>query len=210
MLRSAEIKKSPGLTKLDQLTAELAKSHVQVIDLKQDFGLLPNVRLFHKTDSHWNQAGAFLGYLTIMNRIKIDFPGISILKLNDFIIDTTITKRQDISLMFHSNANESFIRLQPIHPGRAIKTENRLRVPPSYHGLVNNYEYRYSCVDSPLKTLVFRDSFTGGLIPFLSQSFGETVFVSGKINMDIIEQEKPDIVVIEVVERNIDAYIYMK
>ena len=56
--------------------------------------------------------------------------------------------------------------------------------------------------DSSLpKLLVFNDSFGEVLEPFLSLHFRETVFIGSQFSSVIIEQEKPDMVIMEVVER---------
>ena len=52
------------------------------------------------------------------------------------------------------------------------------------------------------KMVMFRDSYATALMKFLSHSFGRTVFVWQQ-NWDkgFIEREKPDIVILELVER---------
>ena len=55
------------------------------------------------------------------------------------------------------------------------------------------------------KVLVFRDSFSWPLIPLVSESFQSTVFVwTHEFIPELIEREKPDIVVFECVERYIN------
>jgi len=59
-----------------------------------------NVRpVYYKTDTHWNEYGAFLGYRKIIERVRKDFPQITPLELSDFIIDSTIAENGDLELM---------------------------------------------------------------------------------------------------------------
>ncbi len=57
-----------------------------------------------------------------------------------------------------------------------------------------------------MKAVVFHDSFTVALMPFLSGSFRRSVFAwaSGFLP-ELIESEEPDIVIIECVERYIHS-----
>ena len=45
--------------------------------------------VFFKTDHHWTDAGAYSGYLALMNEIKKDFPNIYINKADDFNYTTS-------------------------------------------------------------------------------------------------------------------------
>ena len=59
----------------------------------------------------------------------------------------------------------------------------------------------------PLKVMVFRDSFTTALQPYLSETFHEVLYYwDHDINkyMDVIIKEKPDIVIAETVSRYAD------
>jgi len=56
------------------------------------------------------------------------------------------------------------------------------------------------------KLLVFRDSFASNLIPYLSESFQSSVFIwTHAFLPEIIERERPDIVILECVERYLSA-----
>ncbi|MEA3254650.1 MAG: hypothetical protein U9Q22_02325, partial [Candidatus Altiarchaeota archaeon] len=60
-------------------------------------------------------------------------------------------------------------------------------------------------VNNPdLPTAVFfRDSFIIALIPFLSEHYNRSVYPWVRYNQTIIEMESPDIVVTEIIERNL-------
>ena len=56
--------------------------------------------------------------------------------------------------------------------------------------------------------MVFRDSFAGRLIPFLSEHFSRaSYFWQNEFDFDDIERQKPDIVIQEFVARHFFAYL---
>ena len=60
-----------------------------------------------------------------------------------------------------------------------------------------------SIPDSPLPgALIFRDSFSDALIPFLSEHFSRVVYAhSFSVDLDLVDSEKPDIVIFELAQR---------
>jgi hypothetical protein len=205
------IQKSSRFTKVQQLTKELGKYQLNVIDLKDQFNLLPDIRLYHKHDSHWNQAGAFLGYLSIMKRIKKDFPGVSILKIEDFIINTTNSPYGDLTKnMLHMRVSEADITLTSIHKSTVVVSERLSILPKSWIPRFEGYTQRFKCEGKPLKVLVFCDSFFLNMVPFINRSFGETLVLNCLMNKDIVDTEKPDIIINETIERDIDIFLEMK
>ena len=60
--------------------------------------------------------------------------------------------------------------------------------------------------NKPYKVLVFRDSFANAITPYLSETFGEVEYIwNYNLNnfQDKIKEFKPDIIIVEMVERNI-------
>ena len=67
------------------------------------------------------------------------------------------------------------------------------------------YYFETDCPQLPC-VLVFHDSFIWGMCKFLKESVGRTVLVhhSGLgFDAEVVEKEKPDIVIYEVVERGV-------
>ena len=72
---------------------------------------------------------------------------------------------------------------------------------------INGKEGLITKSDKKYKVLIFRDSFTISLVPYISETFGEVNYVwKQDINEfeDLINSYKPDIVIFEMVERYID------
>ena len=63
------------------------------------------------------------------------------------------------------------------------------------------------CVSSELRAVVFRDSFFEQLLPYVAEHFGEAVYIVSyydqKVMEQILDKFKPDVVIEEVVERNL-------
>ena len=98
-------------TKIDQLKAHLkSKLNFDLIDLRPTLithkakGLL-----FLKTDTHWNEYGAFLGYQKTMEEINMHFD-IEPAKLSDFN-QTNHWKQGDISVMVNNMDLEETIMI---------------------------------------------------------------------------------------------------
>ena len=200
------IKYKPDETKLNILKSYLHNNNFELIDLKDNFHQhIDSIRLFHKTNTHWNEFGAFLGYQVLLNKIKLDFPEINILTINDFNIDTIISKKEDLTNMIKIEILENKIRLNLKYKQKSFKIESELKVPENYFRKPNNYEQRYKS-SNKLKVLIFRDSFSSAMIKYISESFGECVFIwHHDFNKELIEREKPDIVIHEIVERSIEV-----
>ncbi len=55
------------------------------------------------------------------------------------------------------------------------------------------------------RAVVYRDSMAIPLIPMLAENFSRVVFVAGPFDPALIEREKPDVVIEEMVERAVHA-----
>lgn len=201
------IVKSPRPTKLEQLKLSLEKKNIKLIDLKENFDKWPNKTLYYKKDSHWNQFGAFVGYQTLFEEIRSDFPQVPVKEFDDYTLNTQNKFDFDLATMLRMDGLEKTVIFIPKHHDSVQTIEKRLPVPEKYPHNPNDYERRYICNGKPLKALIFSDSFFIEFIPFVTGSFGETVIVWDRISTKVIAKEKPDIVICESVEREIDKFL---
>jgi alginate O-acetyltransferase complex protein AlgJ len=196
-----------GKTKLKQLKETNSNHSYNLIDLAESFAQA-SIRLFHKTDTHWNEYGAFLGYRTLMLHLKKSYPDLVILNQSDFKIDTVVTYEKDLSEMLRRKIKEDQIMLSYKIPEYAKQLPPILTVPKYYIGDPTRYEKRYINPKRKLKILMFRDSFSDAWVKFFKESFGECVFIRNHtIDKSLIEKENPDIVIYEIVERDIDVLL---
>lgn len=146
--------------------------------------------LYHKTDSHWNDYGAFLGYSETIKMIGKDFD-IAPIPRSDYRMTTTLFKG-DLMPILNKNSDEESLVLKKIKPSK-VDTLSAVYTFRHFTNPTNN-----------LKLIMHCDSFADAWIPFFNESFGETVYVRNYIiDNSLIEKIQPDIVIFEIVERNL-------
>lgn len=146
-----------------------------------------SVPLYHKTDTHWNNLGAYVGHVRLMEALGGEScpSGSSWYTKND--------RLGDLAVM--------------LYPEEAAKDTN----------VYNDYEFSYSYVgrfrglddltiktaapDKEGKLLMYRDSYGEAILPYMAECFGEAEFSRiVPYRMDGIDGGS---VVLEIVERNI-------
>lgn len=203
------IAKSNKETKFEQIKALCKTIDVPLINLGEYFPK-DSIRLYHKTDSHWNHLGGFYAAKAIMKNISTDFntTKFNMNPLNDYEIERFNSPIGDLNGMLFIEKSEEFINVKPKFEYSWTKQPNQLPIPSPYHFSSSNYEHRYTSDVNDLKIIIMRDSFFGALKEIVANDFGETLCI-WRHNFDkiLIEKEKPDIVLYEIVERNIDVLL---
>lgn len=188
--------------RVDQFIAYMkAHSDLPILDLREALlEVKPSGRVYKKTDTHWNDRGAFAAYQRIMKALATaGVPGPA-LDLTDMEESLTDDPGGDLTLQLRQQS-------------RMPETANPYLVP-RMSGPTPEYRSEHSELDPDRrllvslnvarsgKAVVFHDSFMNALVPFLGQSYQRIVFVWQQ-NWDkvVIEREKPDIVVDEILER---------
>ena len=198
--------KSDHPTKLDQLITRMKRHQMNIIDLKRDFHLYSDKRLFYLHDTHWNVFGSFIGYRTLMDYIIRDFPDLKVNSVNDFELDTLITEDNDLTGMLSLKIPEDMVVMKPKNAQNARLKTAKLPLPDYYTGTPAAYEIRILNPTCRLKVLVFRDSFFNTMIPFIKESFKKSVFIWTGYDRCLLDIVKPDLVIYELVERDIDDF----
>jgi hypothetical protein len=191
-------------TVLDDFLEYLKRhSNVDIVDLRNPLreakkeGLL-----FHKTDTHWNNYGAFVGYAKIMEPVSKWFKQVRVLSLNDFKVTTQTRPAGDLADMIGGTEflEESEFDFKPIKPFSSYMVD------------WNNYkDFAMQKQDASLpRALIFRDSFAVALQPFLNENFQYVKYYWRRWDPEvsihaIIREIKPDIVIEEVVERGVKS-----
>jgi alginate O-acetyltransferase complex protein AlgJ len=206
-----QIKSLPTESRLDRLISYLESNNLPVVvDLSP---ALRNARqdqdVYYKTNTHWNGYGAFVAYTTIINALRNSHPELKPYETADLELVTAAPTVHDISSLMYAN----FIT-EPTFFFRPKKTI----VQTSHPGDTVGYN-RYSWIpDSNLPTLLmFHDSFGFFYLnDYLSVNFGKSHFInlhstSAYLTQTSIQQFKPDIIIIEIVERNLGELVsYLK
>ena len=176
----------------EKLMKELERLSVNYVDMKSvmmDDKEIDGNRVYHKLDSHWNNLGASLAYMSIMKKAGLSYTDYTKIKYEagqDF--------DGDLYEMLFPDGKEKDIQY--------------------YFDVEDNYEFtsRFMGADDLLITthnengkgsvLFFRDSFGNALFEFFARDFMDAE-ISRAIPYDITDIDDVDLVVVEIVERNI-------
>jgi hypothetical protein len=195
--------------RLDQLLAHMVeRSDVRLIDVRP--ALLKakaEERLYHWTDSHWNDLGAYHAYRAVMERLAGLGEAYRPIARTAYVFSSEETQGRDLALILglQEVIREVQLRLKPVKP-RSIR---RVRdgVLASFHDHPSETLKPFATVQRNPglpKAVFFRDSFFTMLVPFFAPHFSRSVYYwQYEFDPAVIEHEKPDIVIHEILEREL-------
>jgi alginate O-acetyltransferase complex protein AlgJ len=189
----------PGPTRVDQVVAELrAKTTVPVIDLRAPLrAAKADARIYHRTDSHWNDLGAVMGYRAIVGALHDQTSLVQPPYGRDaFDAITRDEPGWDLAGMLGlaGTIRETAHVLELRRPRRARIVEP----PPDGRGLgVPRLVTEVDDASLP-RAVFYRDSFGSALVPFLAEHFRRMVVLwEYDIVPATIREERPDVVIQE-------------
>ena len=192
------ISKINSLGKVHQLREYLKKDNIKIIyPFEELIDEKKNGVLYWKTDTHWNSYGGYIGYKKLMKEIKKEFPNIAKVKEENLTIKFEPYLTGDLLNMLNlDKKNYKNITYKNIQ----LKNKNFKYIKnEGINGVITSS-------NKPYKVLVFRDSFGNAITSYLSETFGEVEYIwNYNFNdfQDKIKEFKPDIIIFEMVERNI-------
>jgi len=158
----------------------------------------PTQQLYFRTDTHWNSYGALFGYRAMMHRLSLE-------PLPDSRIRKSVGEKvRDLpkQLGYWPEGKELFDNLD-IVDSKSLRTE--LPQEPADQSRLNYLNTKlYVQPNSNLPTaILFHDSFGDGFFgELLAQHFSRLLCVpSNHLDPELITREKPNVVVMEIVER---------
>jgi hypothetical protein len=195
-------------TRLDQLV-EYTKRHseLSVIDVRDAIRCAKSQGLlYRKTDTHWTELAGFIAYRELMRRLKPLYPAVSVVTRDMYRVEERELPGGGLSRMIHlgDDVKERVPFMLPKEKPAAIQynRSEQKGVPEE----VKTHYYKTGKENLP-SVVIFRDSFIWGMMRFLMESFNRTIIVHHrgmKFDCDIIEKQKPDMVIYEVVERSLN------
>ena len=152
--------------------------------------------LYYRNDTHWNELGAYLGYQEIMKMVKVDFPDVSVFQADAYKkikrLRWDLTNMYPAALRYDDSTSYNVPQVNDV---------------AQCDGNIGDPIKPIFCTSSSsnLKILVFRDSFTNGLVPYLGKSFGKAKYIwkHDISNEDTKLMQEADIVFLIMVEKNI-------
>lgn len=194
---------------MDQL-AEYLRSHTDlaVVDMKTPLlAAKAQERVYDLTDTHWNRRGAYVGYRAIMKAVAARVPGVEPpWPASDFKPVRNHAHGQDLAEMLGLSdvIPEEELTLVPLRPRRARVIEPANPSPSGDEG----YLVTEIAGSTLPKAVVFRDSFTSRLIPFLSEHFSRTVYLwQNDMDPSVVVKERPAVVIHEIVGRHLGSLV---
>jgi alginate O-acetyltransferase complex protein AlgJ len=199
-----------GPTPYDRVRDAIARDgRVPFVDLRPALrAAKARERVYFQTDSHWNYNGAVVGYGEIMRAVAALLPP-------DKRAEVAAAPRPVYvpGVDFYSGdlvqmlGLPSRVREDDVAPlgkilgdaaGRCAQRVDKDEYP--------GFEF-YQCNRPGLpRAVILRDSMAIPLIPLLSENFSRVVYASTrKLDRALIERERPDIVIEEMVERSLHA-----
>lgn len=197
--------KSNSATKLDQLIHYMkANSTVEILDLRPALLQAKKIRrTYLLTDTHWNQYGAFIGYQELIRTLGHDFPGMEPLSFKAFNLGFNEQSAGDLAVMLGQDQAKE--RDCPALFPRPPLQPLRVNQEPELLGKKWNQGMEPVVTENANQTgkaIVFRDSFAIAWIPFIGNNFNRVIYLwQQNFDRKFIEQEKPKVVIEEVVNR---------
>jgi hypothetical protein len=204
------VAKAPAPTPYDRVRAALEKDgRVTFVDLRAPLqAAKARERVYYQTDSHWNYNGAVIGYGELMRAVQKALPPGALAAIAP-APRPAYTPGAD----FYSGdlvrmlGLSSSIREDDVAPLGKVLADKSGRCARRIDN-DENPGFEFFVCDRPglPRAVVLRDSMAIPLIPLLSENFSRVVYVSTRsFDRALIEREKPDIVIEEMVERSLHA-----
>jgi hypothetical protein len=188
--KKMKIQVQGSISKCDQIIKHFSKNNNSwnIFSAKKSIKTHQKMNLFYKLDTHWNERGAYYGYEAFMKHyfhVFEEMPN----KIESFdIINETKNKGDLIRLL----GLDSIINVSEIVPRFYYQGKKM------YSNIDHFQNYNSK---KKLKVLFFTCSFGGNLKQFLSTHFAESHFLFQDYNPQIVNQLKPDVVVVCKTER---------
>lgn len=212
----AFIRQLQAENRTDRFVMALRKAGYPVLDLRDSllaakrFG----VRLYHKSDNHWNRFGAFVAARSMAAALgeQVD--------ANDWMPGRGVAADSSGNPVSGNIAGMMALGGIAAEPDiRAVLSRTLARNAKPYDWPVpsfsNSWEYqlRYVRADSTRRrVLLIRDSFGSDVVPYFAEACGELCAVFDEwnygLNMPLIAAMKPEWVITLVVESNLDHLLY--
>lgn len=195
------------VSRVDQVIGPLRRAGVTVLDLREPLRRAKaQRRAYLKTDTHWNRWGAFQGAAAIVAAVGERFPGLPPLDAAAYDVVAVRQPGGDLAEMLLMPDRLPEVDLVP-RPKTAALAKAAPPGPypdPAAQPERDRLAFETDRSDWP-RAVFFHDSFSRPMAPYLAERFGRSVFLwSHAFSPAIIRAERPNVVVLEVVER----YIY--
>ena len=199
-----DLKPSPKPSRLDVFRYYVTRhTSLPLIDIRDTLWTAKkNHVVYYQTDTHWNDYGTLVGCAALLNRIGQDIPALPPVDRANYHIKKMRGAGGDLVQMLTLQEEVKDAVFYEIKPAVQLSARQTATVPNAEYGFPS---MRFVGADTTRPKLLFiGDSFSHSMTQFLPGYFRESYFVrSSHLNPALVKTEKPDVVVIEIVERNL-------
>jgi hypothetical protein len=212
----AFIRRLQAENRTDRLLVALRKAGYPVLDLRDSLRAAKRfgVRMYHKSDNHWNRFGAFMAARSIASAIGVNIIDEGWMPGRGVQADSSGAQ---VSGNIAGMMALGGIAKEP--DVRAIRSHSEARTALSYNWptpvFSNSWEYqlRFTRSDSTRRRiLLIRDSFGSDVVPYFAEACGELCAIFDEwnygLNWPLVKAMKPEWVVTMVIESNLDHLLY--
>lgn len=168
--------------------------------------------VYWKNDTHWSPYGAYIGYQKLIHVLNKRYPEFGIKPIEP-VFEIAEYKKGDITPMLNLGKKQitgyidEYYRVSDAQCSYKIVKKEQDDNAKQYIKTINkNKKY---------KVIVFRDSFTSNMWTYLSETFGEVIYLWNyhgrdkelEYYQDMLLKEKPDIVIHEMVSRSANVLL---
>lgn len=152
--------------------------------------------VYFKTDSHWTYSAAYEILKSLMAPITNAFPLSRILE-EDELAKRTVNRVMELAALMPTPDKEEYEIIEPKFPVSKLAFQSE-----STRGKIQVFETGRKNLP---RCVLFRDSFSSFYLNVMRESFSRIVVLNSRIFWyDLIEKERPDVVVVEVAERYLE------
>lgn len=201
--------------RLDQLLAAMADSPVRLLDLRPTLrDAKAGSRVYYKTDTHWNEIGAWYGYRAIIDALRTWYPALQPIPRDSLRVDVRAGEGGDLARLLGIKYDWTEQRHYVDIPNAAAQRVGEDGPEPlDFHvldaGRIPLVRTR-SARGQIGRVLVFRDSFFNQPLPYLAEHFGSADWVwqkpdtnTNQFDTERVEQFRPDLVIQQFTERRL-------
>ncbi len=203
------MKKKSEQSKLLQLRDYMKKnSYVKIIDVTNELiEAKSRIEVYYQHDIHWNFQGGYIGYEKLITALNA---------VNPVFRPTPRANYWTVARHTHSADLGRILSLENILLNDEWHLQNPLKfkyekIKPVEYGSVATMQ---STVHTQIKNsnlpkaVVYRDSYFNLMIPYFSEHFSDCIYLwTNELSSEVIEKEKPSIVVYEMLESSIDKLL---
>ena len=194
-------------SRADQLFTALQDTGVAVDVRSAELDAKRRERTYQQTDTHWNDRGALPAYQLIIDAVRARVPATPRAWTREEFtpVERSIEGLDLAGMMGLTRVlREVDLTLVPRRPRRARVVDPAGAMPTDELGRI------VTEIDDPSlpRAVIFRDSFTSQLVPFLSEHFSRAVYLwQNDFDAAVVTQEHPDVVIQQIVGRHLYNFI---